>query len=256
MACSCVVDPAVDYYLYPRVQEPGTHCPAKFPTYNVGGVQCVVVTRADAKRTILYCHGNAVVVQDLLISGVASDFVERCKCNFVAPTYPERRATGRCHDKEIIDNVRKVYDTVKQDYCHDIYMVGRSLGAAVAAYACVRHPPAGLVLLSGFSSLRAMTRWPAIGYLIGNRLDTEEVLGSCLKQTPKCIIHGSCDDLVSPCNALRLGNASENAAVHIIEGMSHSPDCHWATVVGLVASFVQRPTAKVTGPRMYPLWHV
>ncbi len=255
MACSCVVDPAVDYFLYPRFKEPGPHCRAKYPTFNVGGVECVAITRADAQRTILYCHGNAVVVQDLLSSGVASDFVERCKCNFVAPTYPERRSTGRCHDKSVIKNVRQVYDRVKTDYKHDVFIVGRSLGAAIATHACVQHPPAGLVLLSGFSALRTMTRWSAIKLLIGDRLDTAKVLGSCLEHTPTCIIHGSCDNDVSPCNAMRLGNVTDNAKVHIIEGMTHSPDCHWATVIGLVACFVQRPNAKINNPHVYPLWN-
>ena len=255
MACSLIVDPAVDYFLYPRVLEPGRYCPAKYPTYDVGGVQCVIVTRADAERTILYCHGNAVVVQDLLSSGVASEFVERCKCNFVAPTYPKRQAAGRCHDQDIIGDVQKVFTTVKQDYGHDVFIVGRSLGAAIATYACVHHPPAGLVLLSGFSSLRDMTRWSVIKYLIGNRLDPAELIESCLGETPKCIIHGSCDDLVSPCNALRLGNATGNTAVHIIEGMAHSPEHHWTTVIGLVASFMQRPSANAATERMYPLWN-
>jgi pimeloyl-ACP methyl ester carboxylesterase len=256
MICSCVVDPAVDYFLYPRVVEPGPYSLSTHPTYNVGGVQCVAITRADAERTVLYCHGNAVVVQDLLASGVASDFVQRCKCNFVAPTYPARRTAGRCHDRDIIDNVRQVYDRIKQDYQHDVFVVGRSLGASIAVYACMQQPPAGIVLLSGFSALRAMTRWSAIKCMIGNRLDTVEALGSCLRGTPKCIIHGSCDDLVSPCNALRIGNSTPNAEVHIIEGMTHSPDCHWATVIALIARFVQHPNAKATNPTMYPLWHV
>lgn len=80
----------------------------------------------------------------------------------------------------------------------EIYMYGRSLGGAVAAYAATRFNLGGLVLDSAFTDLRSMVRdvYPFVpSSLAKYRFPTAEYLKS-LTDTPVMIMHSRNDEIV------------------------------------------------------------
>lgn len=86
---------------------------------------------------------------------------------------------------------------------------GESIGAAVAVESGTRHPCAGLVLESGFTSLPAMAKavypW-APGFLVRMRYDSLARLPAV--KSPKLILHGPGDEIVP----YRMGQALFRAA--------------------------------------------
>lgn len=90
---------------------------------------------------------------------------------------------------------------------------GRSLGAAVAVELAVEHPPAGLVLVSPFTSLRDMAKLshplvPLAAWAAGDRYDSGARIGKVHR--PVLIMHGERDEIVP----VEQGEALFRAANH------------------------------------------
>ena len=76
---------------------------------------------------------------------------------------------------------------------------GRSLGAAVSIELAVEHPPAALILVSPFSSLKDMARiayprLPLAAWLAGNRYNSLDRIARV--SSPSIIVHGEQDEVV------------------------------------------------------------
>lgn len=93
-----------------------------------------------------------------------------------------------------------------------IVYFGRSLGAAVAVELATEKPPAGLILVSPFSSVSDMARlafpYLPVGWLLKNRYDSMSRIRQI--QTPLLIIHGAQDEMVP----VEQGRALFEAAGH------------------------------------------
>ena len=256
--CGDITGAIVDRYLYTDAVDPGAKGHAKtFPTFCVGGTECLMITRADAVCWMVYCHGNAVTLHDLFNSGVAHAIADTCKCNFVAPAYPGKRSLGQAHDKAVVDAALVAYERLCEDSPLPVYLAGRSLGVGVVlgVCACARHQPAGLLMLSGFSSVRNMTQWSLLRCIIADRYNNAAALAlKDVSSVPKLIVHGTDDVLVPMEHALALDAAGSNVNLHIIEGMGHSPDVHWPEVYNLFRQFTACNTQKYTDPPVYPAW--
>lgn len=89
---------------------------------------------------------------------------------------------------------------------------GRSLGAAIALQVALDHPPAGLILESPFSSLRAMglTHYPLLyrllGWLVDAKYDNLDKIARL--QIPLLILHGDRDTICPPVMAEQLYEAA------------------------------------------------
>ena len=75
---------------------------------------------------------------------------------------------------------------------------GRSLGVSMAAYAATRHPPAGLILESGFTDARSLFRAPSLMAFLAlfstYRFPAAEFLRSV--KVPALVVHGDADSIV------------------------------------------------------------
>ena len=75
---------------------------------------------------------------------------------------------------------------------------GRSLGVSMAAYAATRHPPAGLILESGFPDARSLFRAPSpmafLALFSTYRFPAADFLRSV--KVPALVIHGDADSIV------------------------------------------------------------
>ena len=247
-----VVDRMIDHFLYPAVSEEKS---LVYPTYNVGGTECLVVTRNDATNWLVYCHGNAVTLQDLYQSGVAAAMSAKCNCNFVAPAYPRYNCTGSKHDAAIITAVQAAYERLCDDHNDQVYMAGRSLGVAIALASCRDRPPRGLLLLSGFSSLYNMVPRLVPRCLIGRRYENDKVIAcNAFENVHKLIVHGTRDTVIPVQNANTLAAAASNVRLCIISGMDHNPDAQWSRVFALFKEFLSKERSLTSTQVQYPLW--
>jgi len=238
------LDRLLDHWIYPSpaaVQR-------TFQTYNVGGTECLVVTREDATCWLIYCHGNLVTLDSLYHSGVPRQFVETCKCNFVAPAYPSTHLNGAAHDACIVEAVRCAYEQIRTDSTAPVYLVGHSLGVGVALGAGRTTPPAGLVLVSGFSSIRAMAP-RALWYVIPDRFNNAKAIRQYT--CDKVVIHGSKDAIVPVANATALATAG--AATLRILDMGHNPNpIDWSAIYTACACMIGE--GGVVAAATYPVF--
>lgn len=103
----------------------------------------------------------------------------------------------------------------------EIILFGRSLGAAIAARLASQVAPAGIILESAFTSLKALAEeyypYMPVGLLLRSRYSTEEHLGAV--NTPLLIIHSNEDELISYKHAESLlETAGKNGQLHTIKG--------------------------------------
>lgn len=245
-----LVNAATDYSLWPRLKP----ARAYIPTYNIGGSECMMITRDDAKCWVVYCHGNSVTLSDLHLSGIPDQLVEACTCNFVAPSYPTRRLSGEAHDRAVVETVQKVYDRLREDITCPIYVVGRSVGVGVALGACQGRKPAGIALISGFASVKALAPW-TIRWALPNRLDNIAAVRE-LKDVPMLIMHGDTDEIVPTNNSRQLAEQVPNCTLHIIKGMTHIPGANdLACICAGVQKLISGAGLSNTSMPHYQLWH-
>ena len=256
MKCPNVVDGLTNYYLYPDTSNnPYKSSRLQFPTFNVGGTRCLLISRDDAVCWMVYCHGNAVTLHDMFETGIARDIANACNCNLVVPEYPAKTGRGASHDDAVVHAVQSAYERICDDSVGPVYMAGRSLGVGVALQACVQRPPAGLVLVSGFSSLRDMTDWSLVRCLMSDRYNNTRLIGcDALNDVCKLIVHGTEDSIVPCSHAIKLEQSTCNVSVHLIEKMGHDPDSCWPQIYDLFKEFVQKQTKGRSSHATYPLW--
>lgn len=103
----------------------------------------------------------------------------------------------------------------------DIIVVGNSVGSGPATEMALRHDVAGLILVSGFSSLPDVVRSqvPLVGGLVRDRFDNEAKLARV--RAPVFLLHGDADTLVKPDNLARLHAARPDATVALVAGAGH-----------------------------------
>ena len=107
---------------------------------------------------------------------------------------------------------------------------GRSLGAAVAVELAVEHPPAGLVLVSPFTSLRDMAKLshpilPLAAWAAGDRYDSAARIGKIHR--PVLIIHGEHDEIVPVQQGEALfRTANDPKTFRLLPGAGHNDTFH------------------------------
>lgn len=230
-----MIDWILDRYIYPLRPKPSTQ--RSFKTYDVGGSECLVVTRQDASCWLLYCHGNSVTIDDLHASGIPRMMTEQCRCNFVAPEFPAKVHTGHDHDVAVQSTVQQAYHYLCENSNAPVYVVGRSLGVGVALAACHKKEPAGLMLVSGFASIRNLApSW--LYYFIPDRYNNVKKINqySC----PTVIVHGRNDSLVPLENAVLLKSAAQHDVQSHILPMGHNPEPKdWSLIISYCSKMMQ-----------------
>ena len=105
-----------------------------------------------------------------------------------------------------------------------IHVYGRSLGTAVASYTAARHPVAGLILESPFTSAAAMARhlYPFLPRL-GLRLSLDNLGHVRLVRCPVLLLHGTADRLAPTAMGMAVAAAAASPVeVVLIHGAGHN----------------------------------
>jgi pimeloyl-ACP methyl ester carboxylesterase len=155
-------------------------------------------------RVWLVTCGNGARALDY--AGVVSGFPDR-DAGFLFLDYPGYGAcAGKPSPAGILENSEGGVEALRRHLAGAampaLCVFGHSLGAAAALQFAARHQVAGVVLVSPFTTMRAMARrtigWP-LCYLLMHNFDNRARLAEVVKQVPLpmiTIIHGSDDEVI------------------------------------------------------------
>ena len=181
--------------------------------------------RAAARGSVLLCHGNAGNVGDRVahadaLTRVGFDVLLFDYRGYGSSsgrpdeqgTYRDARAALRCLlSRAGVDPARVLY-------------LGESLGGAVALELALEHPPAGLILLSAFTSVRDMAR---IHYgllptaIVPDAYPSLRLIADL--RAPLLVLHGE-DDMIVPVEHARAlyHAAPDPKRLRIVRGAGHN----------------------------------
>ncbi len=158
----------------------------------------------------IFAHGNAELIDywpeslwPLTKIGISVLLVEY-------PGYG--RSFGKSSQKRITEVFVRAYDLLvaRNDIDSErIVYIGRSIGGGVVCSLAREREPAAMVLMSTFTSLRAMARKFLVpGMLLQDHFDNIDVLRSFSK--PVLVVHGKKDNLVDYDHGVALSKAAPN----------------------------------------------
>jgi uncharacterized protein len=181
---------------------------------------------------IFYCHGNTANISYRL------DILDYFNTRLGLPVfifdyrgYGESTGEAQAED-DLYQDARGALAYLAGRGWEPARMVyyGRSLGSAIALQMALEQPPAGLVLESAFSSLRAVAwhlrpvSFTLFGFwLLGHAYDNQAKIGRL--RVPLLVIQGGADRIVLPAMSARLfASAPQPKRRVVIAGAGHS-DC-------------------------------
>lgn len=153
----------------------------------------------ESDRVIVLSHGNAGNISYRI--DIARTLLDAGAAVLMYDYRGYGKSEGRPNEKGLYKDIESFTDYLVQERKYSeqqIFMYGRSLGGAVAAYAATQYDLGGLVLDSAFKNLRAMIRdvYPFVpSSLARYRFPTEEYLLQ-LNGTPVMIMHSPDDFIV------------------------------------------------------------
>jgi fermentation-respiration switch protein FrsA (DUF1100 family) len=183
-------------------------------------IAAVWMPNPAARWTVLYSHGNA---EDL---GDDAPILRRLHdAGFAVLAYDYRGyglSTGRASERAACADVEAAYAYLTRTLhvpASRVIVHGRSLGGGPAAYLASRHPVAGLVLESTFTSATGVSRWgrffPYDWFRTRRRLRQIHA--------PVLVIHGTADEVISFANGRALFAAAPGPKQSLwVEGAGHN----------------------------------
>ncbi len=166
-------------------------------------------SRVPGRRpAVIFAHGNAELVDDW------PDALDPLRTMGLHVLLPEFRGYGRSggvpSQAAVVDDFAHFRSRLlaRDDVDPErLVYIGRSLGGGVACALALRSPPRALVLLSAFSSARAMLRRYLVpGFLVDDAFDNLGAVSAL--RAPVWVVHGTRDDLVPPSHARALAHAA------------------------------------------------
>jgi fermentation-respiration switch protein FrsA (DUF1100 family) len=129
-------------------------------------------------------------------------------------------------------------------------LIGNSLGSGVATELAARHAVAGLVLISGFTSMADVAalhmRLFPVRLLLRDKYENRSKLPRVL--APVLVLHGSVDTLIPATHGVELAAASKGASLVIVPGIGHElaylPQSQAAILEWLRSSPRKRPAGR------------
>jgi fermentation-respiration switch protein FrsA (DUF1100 family) len=182
--------------------------------------------QAEATRgQVVVCHGNAGSVRDRLpyaqlLSSIGYDVLL-----FDYRGYG--RSSGRPSERGTYEDARAVLSAVLARDGVDpgrLLLLGESLGGAVALRVALDHPPAGLILQSTFTGVRAMAsvHYPFIPRgLVPDAYPSLRLIRDL--RAPLLVLHGARDEIVPLAHGQALYDAApEPKRLHVFARAGHN----------------------------------
>ena len=142
--------------------------------------------------------------------------------SFLSFTYGKRDPNGAVSRVRGLD--KKIFQTIssflEQHHYQKVYLVGYSLGAALAFSLAKLIPCQGLILISVFDDRKELLRSKGIGLPLGENIRPVELVRK-LQGLPMVFIHGIMDRSVSPERAKKVYEANSLHSFFISLPVSH-----------------------------------
>ena len=178
-----------------------------------------------ATHTILYFHGNAGNLAGRIDN---IGFLRRLPANVLAVDYRGYgKSQGRPSESGVYRDAEAAYDYLTRQRRvppEQLYVLGQSLGSAVAVDLASKRPVAGVILEAGFPSARRVAQeatWiPGLGYLLRSKFDSARKLKTI--RVPVLVAHCR-EDPVIP---FKLGEELFAAAKEPKQFVAYDGGCH------------------------------
>jgi len=205
-----------------------------------------VKRRAASLGHVLLCHGNAGNVGDrVALAALLSD------AGFDVLVFDYRgygHSSGRPSERGTYRDARAARSGLLRQPDVDatrVHYLGESLGGAIALELALAEPPAGLVLISAFTSIRAMARvhYPLIPTALVPDAYPSLSLISGLR-APLLVLHGENDAIVPTEQGRALFEAApEPKHLRIVPGVGHNDigSLAGALLVEEIAAWIRGP---------------
>ena len=164
-------------------------------------IPCFLLTNEvsrSSKNFVIFFHGNA---EDIFLSRMMAEvLLQTLNMNIVIVEYPGYSIyKGSPTAEKILENTTIVYDFIKKTFDledKNIFIFGRSIGSSPAIYLASVRSPNGLLLVSSFTTIRAVANnlVSILSYLLRNRFLSEEYIKNV--KCPTFFIHGKSDPLI------------------------------------------------------------
>jgi alpha-beta hydrolase superfamily lysophospholipase len=200
----------------------------------------------EPKAALLYFHGNAGDCRDWV--GVAPGFVRAGFHLFLVDYRGYGRSEGKPSEKGLYRDGEAAWTWFAERAAAEglpAFVLGKSLGSAVAADLAARHAPAGLILDSAFASMRevvALHARPLPSILVPRMFETLSKAAEIA--CPTLVLHGDADAIVPISHGLRLYEKLQSPkALGIIEGAGHNDLNAFAPYHRWMIDFLNDPAA-------------
>jgi len=208
--------------------------------------------RAPTPRAnVVYFHGNGANLSNW--APILTGIVQRGYSVFAFDYRGYGQSTGHPTERGLYRDVDAIVKRARAGESGSIPTIywGRSLGAAMAAYAATVQPPDGIILESGFVSARAAVRSSPVllvlSFLSSYRFPTAEFANRANR--PVLVMHGNRDSVIPFALGQELFKTlTVSKQFVVIEGGDHNDDvprnaqAYWSAVDGFAASLqVVRP---------------
>ena len=171
---------------------------------------------------VVFFHGNGDTARDRTDIGARYARLGVHALLVEYPGYDDSPGTPR-RDSIVADALIAIDMLAQRDDvdADRIIYHGHSIGGGVAAQVASERPPRALVLVSTFTSLRAMVnRYAVPSFLLRHRFPTDGVLETL--DAPTLIIHGDRDLIVYPSHALVLDALAKDSTLVRFPARGHN----------------------------------
>ena len=188
---------------------------------------------------VIFAHGNAELIDHY--PAQLADF-SQMGMGVLLVEYPGYgRSAGTPSQQSITDAFVQAHDRLATREDVDpsrIVLFGRSLGGGAVCALAEQRPPAAIILLSTFTSVRALApRFLAPGFLVRDPFDNRAVVASY--PGPVLVVHGTRDRIVPYAHGQTLARAAQRGQLLTYEAGHNNCPPDWAEFFAQIQAFLR-----------------
>ena len=200
---------------------------AKYGSYKGSCIPCLYIPCSrPTSKILVYFHGNA---EDVCSSvSWLTNLAKYLHIHVLAMEYKGYGLySGSPSAKAVLEDADTIYkylNTGLRFSTDDIILFGRSIGSGPACYLASKYNPNSLVLMSAFTSIRAVAKeyvGSLLQYLVADRFNNKECLSKV--KCPVLMLHGKSDNIVPCVHSVEMSKLVKGyCKLHISEAMGHN----------------------------------
>jgi len=185
-------------------------------------LNCLLIKDRGAKGVLLYLHGNKGnlgrgIYQSRSMQGRGLDV-------FIVDYRGYGKSDGKpVSGKQMLSDIHKVYEHLLESYAEEsIYIVGYSLGTAMASYLAAAFNPRHVILVAPFSSLldiKDKFLWMFPDFLLKYKFENRKYLQKT--ESKISIVHGTDDNIIPYNHSQILKELNSKIDLRTSKGQSH-----------------------------------